>query len=310
MPTLAAAVAAQAGFRLSRPTILLSRALSNHYISIARYGSISYQKHTFGPLRAGCRPSIAKHQSIPAYPSSNHARIGSTTTRAPKVPQNPVVWFCIRCAAWLGTSVVVVGLGVVGFFLYDASTYKDEADIGEIRVSDLALNPPRGGPKNLPVAEVLIDDNDTEEMESLLEKPKLVILGAGWGSVALLKHLNPEYHVTVIAPQNYFLFTPMLPSATVGTLEMRSLVEPIRRIIARVKGHFIRAKAEDVDFSNKLVEVSQTDANGNESRFYVPYDKLVIAVGSTTNPHGVKGLEHCHFLKKYGNSSLSYSRNK
>ena len=114
----------------------------------------------------------------------------------------------------------------------------------------------------------------------------------------MLKELNPDdYHVTVISPTNYFLFTPMLPSATVGTLELRSLVEPIRRILARVNGHFIRARAEDVDFSHKMVEVSQTDANGKDIRFYVPYDKLVIAVGSTTNPHGVKGLENAFFLK-------------
>lgn len=192
----------------------------------------------------------------------------------------------------------MLGVGVVGFFLYDASTYKETLDRSDIRVSQLALNPPRGGPKNLPIAEVLIDDNDNEEMEKQNDKPKLVILGGGWGSVSLLKNLNvDEYHVTVISPTNYFLFTPMLPSATVGTLEMRSLVEPIRRVLSGVRGHFIRAKAEDVDFSTKLVEVSQEDAHGNETRFYVPYDKLVIAVGSVTNPHGVKGLEHCHFLK-------------
>jgi len=114
----------------------------------------------------------------------------------------------------------------------------------------------------------------------------------------MLKELNPDdYHVTVVSPTNYFLFTPMLPSATVGTLELKSLVEPIRRILNRVQGHFVRAKAEDVDFSSKLVEVSQTDAAGKETRFYIPYDKLVVAVGSVTNPHGVKGLENCYFLK-------------
>ncbi|KAH6619127.1 hypothetical protein B0J18DRAFT_411463 [Chaetomium sp. MPI-SDFR-AT-0129] len=89
----------------------------------------------------------------------------------------------------------------------------------------------------------------------------------------------------------------MLPSATVGTLGLRSLVEPIRRIIHNVGGHFLLARAEEVDFSARLVEVAQRDANGVEQRFYVPYDKLVMAVGSVTNPHGVKGLEHCHFLK-------------
>jgi NADH dehydrogenase len=112
------------------------------------------------------------------------------------------------------------------------------------------------------------------------DKPRLVILGTGWGSIALLKNLNPgDYHVTVVSPTNYFLFTPMLPSATVGTLGLRSLVEPVRRIIQRVHGHFLKAEAEDVDFSEKLVEVSQVDANGKKQNFYLPYDKLVIGVG-------------------------------
>ncbi|KAL8747382.1 MAG: hypothetical protein Q9190_000728 [Brigantiaea leucoxantha] len=89
----------------------------------------------------------------------------------------------------------------------------------------------------------------------------------------------------------------MLPSATVGTLELRSLVEPIRRIVQRVKGHFLRAEAVDVELSEKLLEVAQKGANGEEQHFYLPYDKLVIGVGATTNPHGVKGLENCNFMK-------------
>ncbi|KAL2263983.1 hypothetical protein VTK26DRAFT_3767 [Humicola hyalothermophila] len=206
--------------------------------------------------------------------------------------------YAYRTAAWLGSSVLFVGITVVGFFIYDASTYASHAHLEDVSVSSIALSPRRGGPKNLPILELHLDDDDSEEIRKRKEKPKLVILGGGWGAVSMLKELSPDaYHVTVISPTNYFLFTPMLPSATVGTLGLRSLVEPIRRIINGAGGHFIRASAEDVDFSSRLVEVSQTDCNGEEHRFYVPYDKLVIAVGSVTNPHGVKGLEHCHFLK-------------
>ncbi|KAK4232418.1 putative mitochondrial external NADH-ubiquinone oxidoreductase 2 precursor [Podospora fimiseda] len=204
-----------------------------------------------------------------------------------------------RSLAWLGSSVLFVSLGVIGFFIYDATTYVDHISAsGDLRIPHLALNPRRGGPKNLPILEEYLDDEDDEVRKQQKDKPRLVILGGGWGSVALLKDLNPDhYHVTVISPTNYFLFTPMLPSATVGTLGLRSLVEPIRRVIAGVRGRFVRAKAEDVDFSARLVEVSQVDCHGVDQRFYVPYDKLVIGVGSVTNPHGVKGLEHCHFLK-------------
>ena len=182
--------------------------------------------------------------------------------------------------AWTGFFILISGGLVVAFFAYDASTYRGDNSYVDIPVSVSALEPRRGGPKNLPIAEVLVDDDDSDEMQKQKNKPKLVILGSGWGSVALLKSLNlDDYHITVVSPVNYFLFTPMLPSATVGTLELRSLVEPIRRIVQRVRGHFLQAEAVGVEFSERLLEVQQTDANGVLQHFYLPYDKLVIGVG-------------------------------
>ncbi|PYH44887.1 putative NADH-ubiquinone oxidoreductase 64 kDa subunit [Aspergillus saccharolyticus JOP 1030-1] len=223
----------------------------------------------------------------------------STTAEAAAVVQRSSLRNALfKSFAYCGFFIVMSGAAVVAFFIYDATTYRENSSAADVPVSELALNPRRGGPKNLPIAEVLISDNDSDDRLASKDKPRLVVLGTGWGSIALLKHLNPgDYHVTVVSPTNYFLFTPMLPSATVGTLGLRSLVEPVRRIVQRVNGHFLKGQAEDVEFSEKLVEVSQVDANGKEQRFYLPYDKLVIGVGCVTNPHGVKGLENCHFLK-------------
>ena len=203
-----------------------------------------------------------------------------------------------RSFAFLGIFVAGTGLAVVGFFIYDATTYQEDLTSGDINVSSLALNPRRGGPKNLPIIDHFIDDDECDDSKRQKHKPKIVVLGTGWGNIAMLKKLIPgEYHVTVVSPSNYFLFTPMLPSGTVGTLELRSLVEPVRRIVSRLKGHFLKGSAVDVDFSEKLVEIAATSPTGEISSFYVPYDKLIVGVGAVTNPHGVKGLEHCHFLK-------------
>jgi NADH:ubiquinone reductase (H+-translocating) len=197
-----------------------------------------------------------------------------------KIRRRPLVRFLYHIFAYCGFFIVGSGLIVFAFFLYDASTYREGPSAEDLPMSELALQPRRGGPKHLPIAEVLVDDEDSRRKLAQKDKPKLVILGTGWGSVALLKTLDPgEYHVTVVSPANYFLFTPMLPSATVGTLGLRSLVEPIRRIVHRIGGHFLKAEAEDVDFSSKLVEVSQVDSNGIKQHFYLPYDKLVVAVG-------------------------------
>jgi len=196
------------------------------------------------------------------------------------------IWGTIRRTfLFLGIFGAGATIFVIGFFIYDASTYREAPSIEAVPVSSLALNPRIGGPKNLPIVEHFVDDDDSESKKCTKHKPKLVILGTGWASVALLKSLNPEdWHVTVISPSNQFLFTPMLPSATVGTLELRSLVEPIRTIVTKVHGHFLQSMAVDVEFSEKLVEVEAVDtSNGNKQSFYIPYDKLVIASGKYLN---------------------------
>ena len=80
-----------------------------------------------------------------------------------------------------------------------------------------------------------------------------------------------------------------------GTVEPRSLCEPLRKVLSRVKGHFLQARAVDLDLGLKLVEIQGLE-EGSEN-FYLPYDKLVIACGSTNATHGVPGLEHCNQLK-------------
>ena len=66
-------------------------------------------------------------------------------------------------------------------------------------------------------------------------KKSIVILGSGWGAVSLLKNIDTSlYNVSVVSPRNYFLFTPLLPSVPTGTVDMRSIIEPIRSMIRNV----------------------------------------------------------------------------
>lgn len=80
------------------------------------------------------------------------------------------------------------------------------------------------------------------------KKEKLVILGAGWGSAAVLQGIdNSRYDVTVISPRNYFLFTPMLAGASVGTVNVRSITQPIRDVSTLVflRSNSIQSKAHN-----------------------------------------------------------------
>ena len=82
---------------------------------------------------------------------------------------------------------------------------------------------------------------------------KLVILGTGFGAFSLLHHLDRKhYDVSVVSPRNHFLFTPLLPSTTVGTLEFRSIIEPIRNMQDRLAIKFYQATCTRIDPATKL----------------------------------------------------------
>ncbi|KAF9484712.1 nucleotide-binding domain-containing protein [Pholiota conissans] len=202
------------------------------------------------------------------------------------------------CASSI-VGIVVVGTGILA---HDAFTYSDR-HVSRVPLNPLALHPERGGPKNLPIARVLIDDEEDEEAKLLAIKPKLVIVGGGWGAMGVLESLHPgDYHVTLVSTDTYTTFTPLLPSAAVGTVSVRSLIEPIRKIMARLRGHFVQGKAVDLVMSERLVEVETAKGDGSRSSIYIPYDKLVIAVGSSSSTHGVPGLENCFQLKTIGDA--------
>ena len=53
-------------------------------------------------------------------------------------------------------------------------------------------------------------------------------LTGGLELMLLLPAAVGPYDVTLVSPRNYFLYTPLLPSAATGTVEPRSIVDPIR----------------------------------------------------------------------------------
>ena len=123
-------------------------------------------------------------------------------------------------------------------------------------------------------------------------RSKLVVLGSGFGGYSLLAGLRAgDFDVTVVTPRNYFLFTPLLPSAVSGTVELRSILEPLRRRLRGVR--VVEARARGVDFERRELEC--VAAVGEES-FRLPFDLLVLAVGAAVADYGVPGVRQ-HALK-------------
>jgi NADH dehydrogenase FAD-containing subunit len=132
----------------------------------------------------------------------------------------------------------------------------------------------------------------------------------GWGGYRVLQSIDKRrYDVTVISPNAYFNFTPLLASTAVGTLEFRCATEPVRRYGRQINYH--QAWADNIDVKKKqilctpstrpLPAALPSGAQGNKDgkdNFVVPYDKLVIAVGAYSQTFGTEGVkEHGTFLK-------------
>lgn len=142
-------------------------------------------------------------------------------------------------------------------------------------------------------------------------KARVVVLGSGWAGYRVAKDLDKAaYHVTMVSPRNHFLFTPLLASTTTGTLEFRSIIEPVRKL----KGvKYYQAKCRLIDPDQRIIrcasvfhnDLGQDLATSDDDRpmFNVPYDHLVLAVGAHAQTFGIEGvLEHATFLKSIGHA--------
>lgn len=139
------------------------------------------------------------------------------------------------------------------------------------------------------------------------QKPRVVVLGSGWAGCRLMKSINTKiYDVVCVSPRNHMVFTPLLASTCVGTLEFRSVAEPIGRIqpaISRAPGsYFYLANCTGLDANNHVVHC-QTVTDGASTldpwKFKISYDKLVIALGAQASTFGIHGVaENAIFLRE------------
>ncbi|KAL8129963.1 hypothetical protein V2J09_019118 [Rumex salicifolius] len=140
------------------------------------------------------------------------------------------------------------------------------------------------------------------------EKPRLVVLGSGWAGSRLLKDIDTKmYDVVCVSPRNHMVFTPLLASTCVGTLEFRSVAEPIGRIQPSIStepgSYFFLANCTKLDPHDHLLHCETVTDGGAQSlkpwKFKISYDKLVIASGAEASTFGIHGVqEHAIFLRE------------
>jgi NADH:ubiquinone reductase (H+-translocating) len=110
--------------------------------------------------------------------------------------------------------------------------------------------------------------------ESGGKRPRVVILGAGFGGLSAAKALrNAACDVVVIDRRNYHLFQPLLYQVATAALSPAEIASPIRSILSRQKNaHVLMARVTGIDAERKVVHLEQ----GRDE----PFDYLVVATGA------------------------------
>eukprot|EP00514_Thraustochytrium_sp_LLF1b_P005241 CAMPEP_0184517450 /NCGR_PEP_ID=MMETSP0198_2-20121128/5564_1 /TAXON_ID=1112570 /ORGANISM="Thraustochytrium sp., Strain LLF1b" /LENGTH=477 /DNA_ID=CAMNT_0026907829 /DNA_START=191 /DNA_END=1624 /DNA_ORIENTATION=- len=117
-------------------------------------------------------------------------------------------------------------------------------------------------------------------------KPRILVVGCGWSGFSFLSYIDKnKYDVRVVSPANHFLFTPLLPSSVVGTLEYRAIQEPVRTV--KGLGGYYQAKAVDLNAEDQTLMCE--DIFNNEE-FQLRFDYLVLGCGAKTNTFGIPGI--------------------
>jgi NADH dehydrogenase len=131
---------------------------------------------------------------------------------------------------------------------------------------------------------------------------QIVILGGGFGGVSAAQRLEqllarrPSTSIVLVSQSNYLLFTPMLAEVASSGLEAQHISAPVRAALPHTR--FLRGEVEAIDVGGRTVTVRESASATAEM---LPYDHLILALGSVPNFYGLPGLaQHAFTLKRRG----------
>jgi len=109
--------------------------------------------------------------------------------------------------------------------------------------------------------------------------PRIVILGAGFGGLTaartLVERLAPgQAAITLVDRTNYHLFTPLLYQIAACGVDPWDTAQPVREIVRGDGITFRQSTVQSVDLDARTVALDTGT---------LPYDYLIVALGSTTN---------------------------
>lgn len=119
-------------------------------------------------------------------------------------------------------------------------------------------------------------------MTAARPQPRVAIVGAGFGGLwALRRCARLPVRVILVDRHNYHTFFPLLYQVAAAELEPEEIVYPIRSVLRPLSNvEFMLAEVQQVDLAGRVLRTSTQD---------IPYDFLILAIGSVTHFFGVSG---------------------
>ena len=112
-----------------------------------------------------------------------------------------------------------------------------------------------------------------------------LVVGGGFAGAYVARLLGRK-GATIVNPDNFMLYTPLLPEAAAGTLEPRHVVVPLRQMCPHAELLLGRALSRD---AARRVVVAETLGG----TFEIAYERLVVALGAVPRTFPIPGLaEH------------------
>ena len=127
-------------------------------------------------------------------------------------------------------------------------------------------------------------------MQKTSQKPRVVILGAGFGGLTAARAMAATADVTIVDRHNFQTFLPLLYQVSTAGLAADHVAHPIRGALRKTGVQFRMGSPISVDHKNKTIKLDSSEV--------LHFDQLIVALGSATADFGIPGVtEHALGMK-------------